>query len=250
MTGLQLFLVREPRSFIIATIQCALIFKQPPGDQDSTHPSVVVELLPRSELPESAVLLKNVNGCLGLLRIGDGQSDSTIERDRQASSIHLVSSETFLPIITSATTVGTSARQFTGYGVEPINRILAVEFFCLTSAAYDSLPSSLDTIAPPSDFYDDSAMHQSRADVYEHPCTPVRKILSAGTFYYSSSFDLSTRLQARLIRAEQSTTDHEKPKEGASTTEEVISLLLIPFFQATSRPTKAFSTRASCGTAS
>lgn len=113
--------------------------------------------------------------------------------------------ETFLAMITASLSLGTSSRFLSGYGVEPISRILAVEFFCLTSAAFDNSP--LD--AGRSDAYDDAGSYQastSRLEVLEHPCASIRKILSSGSFYYSgggsNAFDLSTRLQARLSRAE------------------------------------------------
>jgi hypothetical protein len=100
-------------------------------------------------------------------------------------------------------------RAISGYGVEPISRILAVEFFCLTSSNYDSYPSlPLDSTPPSSDYYEDSTAYQtagSRPELPEHPCAPIRKILSSASFYYSSgenAFDLSTRLQARLARKE------------------------------------------------
>jgi hypothetical protein len=31
----------------------------------------------------------------------------------------------------------------------------------------------------------------------EHPCMALKKLLSSGTFYYSSDFDLTRRLQQR-----------------------------------------------------
>lgn len=31
----------------------------------------------------------------------------------------------------------------------------------------------------------------------EHPCLALKKLLSSGTFYYSSDFDLTRRLQER-----------------------------------------------------
>jgi hypothetical protein len=34
----------------------------------------------------------------------------------------------------------------------------------------------------------------------EHPCLALKKILSSGTFYYSSDFDLTRRLQERYGR--------------------------------------------------
>lgn len=33
--------------------------------------------------------------------------------------------------------------------------------------------------------------------ILEHPCLALRKLLSGGTFYYSTDFDLTNRLQNR-----------------------------------------------------
>jgi SacI homology domain len=43
---------------------------------------------------------------------------------------------------------------------------------------------------------------QTPANVYEHPCSPLTKILSSGTFYHATypHWDLSTRLSERLKR--------------------------------------------------
>ncbi|KAM0792451.1 hypothetical protein ACM66B_005128 [Microbotryomycetes sp. NB124-2] len=195
MAQLELYLIRDPRTLVLASGPCCLVFKKPPHDANLL--SVVVELLPRSEVDlESAILLNaRVHGCLGVFRMGE---------------------ETFLPMITSATNVGVSARAFTGYGVEPISRVLSVDFFCLTSAAWDGQASGpLDYANHVDSFEDQVATSSPRPDLYEHPCAPVRKILSAGTFYYSSHFDLSTRLQARIARAEASNPSAaEKPREG------------------------------------
>ena len=53
----------------------------------------------------------------------------------------------------------------------------------------------------------DSALYRdnyspSGAPVYEHPCLPLTKILSSGSFYYAlePQWDLSSRLSARLSR--------------------------------------------------
>ena len=54
-------------------------------------------------------------------------------------------------------------------------------------------PYSTDYVAP--------SMHDhgsdSRDPAYEHPCHELKKILGGGTFYYSTDFDLTNRLQSR-----------------------------------------------------
>lgn len=116
--------------------------------------------------------------------------------------------ETFVPIITTSTILGSHGRSFYGVGTEPISRILSVEFVCLTSSTFDTLTSiPLDG----QDSFDDAASSSSTthnrngtSEVLEHPCAGIRKILCNGSFYYSASgegaFDLSTRLEKRLER--------------------------------------------------
>ena len=41
--------------------------------------------------------------------------------------------------------------------------------------------------------------HESRDGALEHPCLALKKLLSSGTFYYSSDFDLTSRLQDRCV---------------------------------------------------
>lgn len=120
-------------------------------------------------------------------------------------------SDTFLAVVTASTSVGSSNRAFAaGPGTEPISRILAVEFVSLTSAAYDT-----DTPAGghgadaggSGDYYEESEGNARRPGELDHPCSGIAKILRSGTFYFSAgerSFDLSTRLEARLARVRAS----------------------------------------------
>ncbi|GAA5910570.1 hypothetical protein JCM5296_002953 [Sporobolomyces johnsonii] len=202
---LQLFLIREPRSLFLASNEWVLLMRPPPSpstDPASTDAlSVVVELLPKDEVDMDAAILLNgrVSGCLGVLAVGN---------------------DTFLPVITSATTLGSSySRSFSGIGTEPIHRILSVDFFCLTSPSYDYLHAPTLQLPPDStDYLDDPSSSSlgayqpysggngaTRVEPTDHPCQAIRKILSNSSFYFSSgpdAFDLSTRLQARLEKAQ------------------------------------------------
>ncbi|KAK3113471.1 Inositol-1,4,5-trisphosphate 5-phosphatase 1 [Teratosphaeriaceae sp. CCFEE 6253] len=78
---------------------------------------------------------------------------------------------------------------------ETVQRILSVEFHCLTKSDYDHL--SIDQINPfPTDSLDASG-HDHREALLEHPCLALKKLLSEGSFYYSADFDLTKRLQDR-----------------------------------------------------
>lgn len=86
-----------------------------------------------------------------------------------------------------------------------------VQFFCINNSAYDDLSSISDALASPSfvdgidvnrEAYPSSSASTTPGGIFEHPCLPLTKILSTGTFYYSTraQWDLSTRLSARLER--------------------------------------------------
>lgn len=82
----------------------------------------------------------------------------------------------------------------------------------LSTSAYDA-----------GDVYEDAGSYTASSsrsiEPLEHPCASVRKFLCSGAFYSSSgpnAFDLSTRLQARMERAESS----KKGKEIGHDTEE------------------------------
>lgn len=119
----------------------------------------------------------------------------------------------FLCLVTSATEVGNlrpSAPR-----AESVAKIHEVGFFCLTSAAWDEPVSVYDTTPSPTfdqmDSFRDgySGTNTPNGAVYEHPCSPLTKIISAGTFYYALEphWDISSRLSQRLKRDPNSAKD-------------------------------------------
>ncbi|BGP54025.1 Inositol-1,4,5-trisphosphate 5-phosphatase 1 [Rhodotorula sphaerocarpa] len=219
---LQLWLVRKPeRRLLVVSSDWALVLRRPQrtptqtanADTD-TDESIVIELLPRQDvdLERATLLHSRVHGCLGVLA---------------------VAGDVFLPVITHATELGsTYNRPLTGLGAEPINRILSVDFFCLSSSAFDYLHAPVTAadayaanggpgtyrdstesfdISPSASSANLAAASAARTELsappptaIEHPCQAIRKILSNSNFYFSSgpdAFDLSTRLQARLEKA-------------------------------------------------
>lgn len=109
-----------------------------------------------------------------------------------------VNGEVFISVITQATRAATLRPG------ETIERIASVAFYCLSSAEYDDVVP-LDTIDPE---FSDAASVQSaqygqglrgREVVIEHPCHELRNLLSNGTFYYSTDFDLTNRVQDRCV---------------------------------------------------
>jgi hypothetical protein len=99
--------------------------------------------------------------------------------------------DVFLCVITSATRVATVRPG------ETVEQIRDVDFFCLNSDEYDGIVISN---------RDDGGMNgppmyrQSvdRRDVpIEHPCQELQRLLRTETFYYSTDFDLTNRMQDR-----------------------------------------------------
>lgn len=73
---MQLHLLREPRALVLASDTHCLVFRKPPAGAETTESAaVVVEFLPKSEVDLDAAVLLNgrVSGCLGVLRISDGE---------------------------------------------------------------------------------------------------------------------------------------------------------------------------------
>lgn len=169
---LTLRLISNPRTLLITSPTHALIFRPSPNHANTVtsplhRPEVVVEFIDIKELGNpSSIKLARCCGCLGLLQL---------DRD------------IFVSIVTHTTSF--SSLDPTR---EPIHRILAVDFFCLTSAAFDH--------------HQASTLNNNDSDegLYDHPSVSgLKKIMSNGQFYYSTGYDLSSRLQARLSNPTQ-----------------------------------------------
>ncbi|KEY67527.1 hypothetical protein S7711_02446 [Stachybotrys chartarum IBT 7711] len=113
-----------------------------------------------------------------------------------------VNNEAFLSVITHA------ARAATVRPGETVERIAGVAFYCLSSANYDDvvpLESLEPEISDAASVYSQSSVYGqglSRRDVpIEHPCHELRNLLSNGTFYYSTVFDLTNRVQDRAVNS-------------------------------------------------
>jgi len=84
---------------------------------------------------------------------------------------------------------------------ETVQRILSVDFHCLSSSSYDHIlndeinPYPTDTLGE--DGFDYGHGSGRREPTLEHPCLALKKLLSSGTFYYSADFDVTRRLQDR-----------------------------------------------------
>lgn len=102
----------------------------------------------------------------------------------------------FLSVVTHATRVATLRPG------ETVERIASVAFFCLNRSEWDDVVS-LDPLD--SEVSDANSVYgqnlRGRELQVEHPCTDLRKLLGNGTFYYSTDFDLTNRLQDRTVNS-------------------------------------------------
>lgn len=83
---------------------------------------------------------------------------------------------------------------------ETINRIYSVEFYSVNSNEWDFVNLDSNGYAVDQNVGLASAAADSLNRLHmgaEHPCASIRKLLSNGSFYYSSNFDLATVLQYR-----------------------------------------------------
>ncbi|AMD19697.1 HCL454Wp [Eremothecium sinecaudum] len=166
------------RRIAIVSNSYALIFNAVKCDPSSPNasknrPLCAIELIPKSLLKgqgfEKLVNLE-VYGFLGLIEI---------------------ESKIFICTITGKSKV---ARPIPG---ETVNKIYAVDFFCLNDERWDFVEfDSNGYPIPASD--EDSISPQS---AIKHPCHELKKLLSNGSFYYSSDFDLTSLLQYRRLDA-------------------------------------------------
>lgn len=175
------------RSIALATETHVLIFKHNSTTTGSANnsttsladngaPRCVVEFRPweQADMEDYRTLSSlKVYGTLGLITIG---------RD------------VFLCVVSNARTVATVRPG------EDVQQILSVEFHCLNRGDYDHLLG--DSINPfpdetiEADNWDYQGQSQ-RESMLEHPCMALKKMLGGGSFYFSSDFDLTKRVQDR-----------------------------------------------------
>jgi synaptojanin len=117
----------------------------------------------------------------------------------------------FLAVVTSATECGNTRPSRNT--PESVAKILEVTFYCLTSSTWDDFSAVAEALPSP-DAVDtlmtrDSYNQSATPPVFEHPCLPLTKILSSGSFYYAlePQWDLSSRLSVRLTRDVNSNKD-------------------------------------------
>ncbi|TID31090.1 hypothetical protein CANINC_000334 [Pichia inconspicua] len=104
--------------------------------------------------------------------------------------------DVFLCVITSKITVATPIDG------ESVNKIVDVEFHSLTNDVWDFLDlnsNGYPNIDNDLQNSDPSTSSSSSLHIPQHPCYELRKLLTDGSFFYSSNFDLTSTLQNRGI---------------------------------------------------
>lgn len=105
-----------------------------------------------------------------------------------------IGQDVFLSVVTQANRVA-SVRPG-----ETVERIANVDFFCLNSAEYDNVYSLNQYDNELSDSNSPYGQDLGRREgEVEYPYQELQKLLSNGSFYYSTDFDLTNRLQDRSV---------------------------------------------------
>ncbi|KAL3417842.1 hypothetical protein PVAG01_10851 [Phlyctema vagabunda] len=83
---------------------------------------------------------------------------------------------------------------------ETVEKIFAVDFYCLNSSDYDdTFSDDLDPYGERADVYGQNL--NRREPVAEPPFNELKNLLGNGSFYYSTDFDVTNRLQDRSVEA-------------------------------------------------
>ncbi|QEU58203.1 Inp53/Inp52 [Kluyveromyces lactis] len=166
---MQILVQQGPERVIaLASESFALLLKYVPP-KDKTHPVCTIEMVPKSYLKKQKFekLSKlDIHGFIGLIELEGSIFIGTITGKSEVAS----------PI-----------------PGETVNKIYGVDFFCLDNNQWDfvEFDSNGFPIIPEEEYASSSNQQQ------QHPCHDLKKLLSNGSFYYSSDFDLTSLLQSR-----------------------------------------------------
>ncbi|CCG82087.1 Inositol-1,4,5-trisphosphate 5-phosphatase 1 [Taphrina deformans PYCC 5710] len=165
---LQIYKRDNPRSFAVSNSAWTLFLQGDPASKSRS----LAEFVSTGEFDISSyrlLKLQKIYGTLGLICLND---------------------HVFVGVVSGCSQVAKLGNGAT------VQRIHAVEFYCLDSDIYDTRFTDVsgNTVEPGhEDIYDAT----ERLPEYEHPCDELRRLLSSGSFYFSSDHDLSLNLQAR-----------------------------------------------------
>jgi hypothetical protein len=181
------------RAIALVTASHALIFRHSPSTADAIQNGSLASLQSVQAQSRTSIDFQGAPRCmveftaLNSLDISDYRSLNPLPVHGTLGLI-TINNDVFICVVTGASKAA-SVRPG-----ETVERIFGVEFYCLSSSEYDNILSGdLDPHA--GDAY---GPNLSRRDpTIEHPCTELQKLLGNGSFYYSTDFDLTNRLQDR-----------------------------------------------------
>jgi hypothetical protein len=178
------------RSIALVTPTHALIFRHTPSTNDSSGNGSLTSTSRTSldnngaSVPKCMVEFSEVSS----VDLSDYRTLSPLPVHGTLGLI-TINNDVFLCLVTGAAKVATVRPG------ETVDKIYAVEFYCLNSSNYDhSLSDNLDPYAIDEQ---DNYQSLSRREPVEHPCMELQKLLGNGSFYFSTDFDLTNRLQDR-----------------------------------------------------
>lgn len=174
---MRLFIGRKPRSIVVSSHSYNLSFQVPSvstgnpqqsGQQSSKTPVVAIGSISDDELADGSRYIEVKSrihyGLLGLVAING---------------------DIFVALITGIQKVGFPRWNVSNGQLNPsesVFKVLDVDFHSLDLPIYDHL------------HYDATEQNYEKL-VHEHPCGPLKKLLSDGTFYFSRDFDISNVLK-------------------------------------------------------
>lgn len=188
-------LLRESpnRAVALVTTTHALVFRHSPSSTDSTKHGSLASL--HSIPPRTSTDSQYTPRCI--VEFSDFDSvDLDDYRTLTPLPIHgtlgliTINNYVFICVVAGSTKVAIVRPG------ETVEKIFAVEFYCLNSSDFD-----INVFNDDFDPYNVEHGHNtSRRDAtLEHPCAELQKLLSNGSFYYSTDFDLTNRLQDRSV---------------------------------------------------
>lgn len=175
---MRLFLRQTPREIALLSNGYVLVFKKNTNHQTRTkvknpnfESTLVVESISESLLEKNNFVELNRLSSSGLLGI-----------------IH-INGHIFIGVITCIRKVGSSRWRLQNNQpayLESIFQILNVDFYCIDDNMFDGMFANM------------SEQDQDHL-ITEHPCGPLKKFFSQGSFYYSRDFDITSTIQKRGI---------------------------------------------------
>ena len=176
------------RAIALRTESHALVFRHSPSTADAIHNGSLTSLHSvqsrTSTDSQGAPRCMVEFGAVSSLDLNDYRTLNPLPVHGTLGLI-TINNDVFLCVVTGASRVA-SVRPG-----ETVEKIYAVEFYCLNTSEFDNVSSD----DPYADTYGQSLSRRELA--LEHPCEDLQKLLSNGSFYYSTDFDLTNRLQDR-----------------------------------------------------